>query len=131
MSWREDAARNVAHWTRNNAEYTAARALASWRESQIHWGIWHISEDQLNVIGNVANIPQSNEIEIPVDIDSVNLTMSITVPDGIHGGVAITVSVATPIFVSASPMTILPPKIPMEPVSVAGCATITSAGIEM
>lgn len=53
MSWREDAAKNIEHWTRNNAEYTGARALASWRE-EIHWGIWHIPEDQLNVLGDVA-----------------------------------------------------------------------------
>lgn len=54
MSWREDAARNAEHWTRNNAEYTAARALSAWREDKIHWGIWHIPEEQLNVLGDVA-----------------------------------------------------------------------------
>ncbi|MGH2451632.1 MAG: class I SAM-dependent methyltransferase [Candidatus Limnocylindria bacterium] len=54
MSWRDDAAKNRDHWTRNNAEYTGARALAAWREEQIHWGIWHIPEDELHVLGGVA-----------------------------------------------------------------------------
>jgi len=54
VSWRDDAAKNVEHWTRNNAEYTGARALAAWREERIHWGIWHIPESELNVLGYVA-----------------------------------------------------------------------------
>lgn len=54
MSWRADAAKNVEHWTRNNAEYTDARALEAWRQDRIRWGIWHIPDDDLRVLGEVA-----------------------------------------------------------------------------
>lgn len=54
MSWREDAIANREHWTRNNAEYASARALAAWQQDQIRWGIWHIPESELRVLGDVV-----------------------------------------------------------------------------
>ena len=42
-----------------------------------------------------------------------------------------TVAVVTPTFARVFPIATFPPKIPIEPVSGAGCATMPSAGIEM
>jgi len=56
VSWQDDAAKNAEHWTRNNAEYADRRALAAWREERIHWGIWHIPEETLGVIGDVDGL---------------------------------------------------------------------------
>ena len=42
-----------------------------------------------------------------------------------------TVSVVTPTLFSVPSMTILPAKMPIEPVSVPGCATITCPGTAM
>ena len=42
-----------------------------------------------------------------------------------------TVAVATPSLSMVPSTTILPPKMPIDPVSVPGCATIAWAGIEM
>lgn len=55
-SWQDDAARNAAQWARANAEYTGARALEAWREAEITWGIWHVPESELRVLGDVAGL---------------------------------------------------------------------------
>ena len=54
VSWRDDAAVNREHWTRNNAEYSGPQALAAWKQDRIYWGIWHIPEEELRVLGDVA-----------------------------------------------------------------------------
>ena len=54
MTWREDAAANRSHWTQNNAEYTAGRALTAWRQPEIRWGVWQIPEEQVRALGDVS-----------------------------------------------------------------------------
>jgi len=56
VGWEDDAASNVAHWTRANAEYTGPRALAAWRQDEIAWGIWQVPEAELRILGDVAGL---------------------------------------------------------------------------
>lgn len=56
MSWQEDAARNVAHWTENNADYFGPNALRYWRQDDIRWGIWHVPETDLRALPDVAEL---------------------------------------------------------------------------
>jgi SAM-dependent methyltransferase len=56
MGWSEDAAQNRELWTRINAEYTASRALAKWREEEITWGVFSIPDAELGIIGDVAGL---------------------------------------------------------------------------
>jgi SAM-dependent methyltransferase len=51
-----DAARNVAYWTANNAEYTDEHAAANWALDEISWGVWGIDESELGVLGDVAGL---------------------------------------------------------------------------
>ena len=37
-------------WTRSNAAYTDARALAAWQEEEITWGTWHVPESELRAL---------------------------------------------------------------------------------
>ena len=37
-----------------NAEYTDARALDSWRQDEIDWGMFGVPEAELGVLGDVA-----------------------------------------------------------------------------
>jgi SAM-dependent methyltransferase len=55
MDWRSDAAKNAAHWTQSNAEYTDENAETNWA-SDVSWGIWGIDESELNVLGDVAGL---------------------------------------------------------------------------
>jgi SAM-dependent methyltransferase len=48
--------KNVANWTRANAEYTDAQAERSWWREEISWGVWRIPETELNVIGDVTGL---------------------------------------------------------------------------
>ena len=41
-------------WTKANAEYTEGRALESWRQEEIDWGMFGVSEASLGVLGDVA-----------------------------------------------------------------------------
>jgi SAM-dependent methyltransferase len=43
----ESISRNVADWTKANAEYTDASAAAAWAADEITWGIWHVPESGL------------------------------------------------------------------------------------
>jgi len=51
-----DAAKNVALWTRANAEYTNENATTNWALDEISWGIWAIDESELNVLGDVNGL---------------------------------------------------------------------------
>src|SRR3954453_19842189 len=51
-----DAAKNVALWTRANAEYTDENATTNWALDEISWGIWAIDESELNVLGDVNGL---------------------------------------------------------------------------
>jgi SAM-dependent methyltransferase len=52
----EDAQRNVAVWTKANAEYTNARALEKWQQEEIDWGVWGIPESDLSVLPPVDGL---------------------------------------------------------------------------
>jgi SAM-dependent methyltransferase len=56
MGWSEDAAKNAAHWTRSNSEYTDRNAADNWALDEISWGVWGIDESELNVLGDVAGL---------------------------------------------------------------------------
>jgi SAM-dependent methyltransferase len=50
----DSVARNVADWTKANAEHTDARAAEAWAKAEIDWGIFGYPESELGVIGDVA-----------------------------------------------------------------------------
>jgi SAM-dependent methyltransferase len=52
----EYVAGNVGLWTKANAEYTDASAERAWASEEIGWGIWHIPESELGVLGDVAGL---------------------------------------------------------------------------
>jgi len=55
-SWADDAAKNVALWTKANAEYTSENAAVNWALDEISWGIWAIDESELNALGDVNGL---------------------------------------------------------------------------
>jgi SAM-dependent methyltransferase len=48
--------RNVAIWTKSNAEYTDAAAQRAWAQEEITWGVWGIPESELRVLGDVSGL---------------------------------------------------------------------------
>jgi SAM-dependent methyltransferase len=56
MSSSDDLARNIELWTGANAEYTGRAAHVAWAQSEITWGIWHIPESDLGILGDVAGL---------------------------------------------------------------------------
>ncbi|MFL5961984.1 MAG: class I SAM-dependent methyltransferase [Gaiellaceae bacterium] len=51
-----DAAKNIALWTRANVEYTNENATTNWALDEISWGIWAIDESELHVLGDVQGL---------------------------------------------------------------------------
>jgi SAM-dependent methyltransferase len=51
-----DVAKNVAAWTRTNAEYTDAAASRAWAQEEITWGVWQVPESELAVLGDVRGL---------------------------------------------------------------------------
>jgi SAM-dependent methyltransferase len=51
-----DVERNVAVWTRSNAEYTDASAARAWSRDEISWGMFHVPEEDVRVLGDVAGL---------------------------------------------------------------------------
>jgi SAM-dependent methyltransferase len=51
-----DLERNVAAWTRRNAEFTNSASARSWRVEEIAWGMFRVPESGLNVLGDVAGL---------------------------------------------------------------------------
>ncbi|HXY85875.1 MAG TPA: class I SAM-dependent methyltransferase [Gaiellaceae bacterium] len=47
---------NVANWTKANAEYTDDSADRAWTEDEITWGVFHVPESELNVVGDVEGL---------------------------------------------------------------------------
>jgi SAM-dependent methyltransferase len=45
---------NVEVWTRANAEYTNERAEEAWARDDITYGIWHVPENELHVLPDLA-----------------------------------------------------------------------------
>jgi SAM-dependent methyltransferase len=48
--------RNVANWTRSNAEYTDAAAASAWAQEEITWGMFGATESQLDLLGDVSGL---------------------------------------------------------------------------
>lgn len=48
--------RNIAEWTRTNAEHTDARASHAWACELIDWGIWGVLESEVRVLPAVAGL---------------------------------------------------------------------------
>jgi SAM-dependent methyltransferase len=48
--------RNVEIWTQANAERIGAAARSAWGSKQITWGLWHLPESELRVLGDVAGL---------------------------------------------------------------------------
>jgi len=44
---------NIEAWTRQNAEYTDARAEQAWQD-EINWGVWHVPESELEALPDIA-----------------------------------------------------------------------------
>jgi SAM-dependent methyltransferase len=51
-----DLERNVAAWTRTNAEFTNEAAAGSWARDEITWGVWQVPESELQVLGDVDGL---------------------------------------------------------------------------
>jgi SAM-dependent methyltransferase len=52
----ESVARNIAEWTKANADYTDANALGNWQQAEITWGVFDIPESAVGVIGDVQGL---------------------------------------------------------------------------
>jgi len=51
-----DLERNVAVWTKANAEYTDESAAAAWGKDEITWGMFNVPESALAVLGDVTGL---------------------------------------------------------------------------
>jgi SAM-dependent methyltransferase len=56
MTSSSDLERNIAAWTRTNAEHTNRSAPQAWAAEEIRWGIWGIPERELEILGDVAGL---------------------------------------------------------------------------
>lgn len=45
-----DVEKNVALWTRSNAEYTDEHARGAWAREEIGWGVWHVPESEVRAL---------------------------------------------------------------------------------
>jgi len=52
----DDLARNVAQWTRANAEHTNAAAEQQWRREELSWGVFGVPESELGTVGDVTGL---------------------------------------------------------------------------
>ena len=48
--------RNVAIWTRTNAQYTDRQAPDAWAQKEITWGVFRTPESELNILGDVSGL---------------------------------------------------------------------------
>jgi SAM-dependent methyltransferase len=51
-----DLERNVAVWTKANAAYTDGSAAGAWASKEISWGMFHVPESELNILGDIAGL---------------------------------------------------------------------------
>jgi SAM-dependent methyltransferase len=51
-----DLERNVALWTKNNEAHTDLASAGAWAGEEIYWGMFHVPEAELNVLGDVAGL---------------------------------------------------------------------------
>jgi len=52
----DSVARNVAQWTRTNAEFTDGNALRQWTQEEIDWGVFAVPESDVGALGDVAGL---------------------------------------------------------------------------
>jgi ubiquinone/menaquinone biosynthesis C-methylase UbiE len=52
----DSVARNVAQWTRTNAEFTDANARRQWAREEIAWGVFGVPETEVGSLGDVAGL---------------------------------------------------------------------------
>src|SRR6476661_4511007 len=52
----ESVARNIAEWTKSNAEYTDGDAAAAWAKDEIDWGVFGVPESTVGALGDVAGL---------------------------------------------------------------------------
>jgi SAM-dependent methyltransferase len=52
----DSVARNVAQWTRTNAEFTDGAALRHWARDEISWGVFGVPESEIGSLGDVAGL---------------------------------------------------------------------------
>jgi SAM-dependent methyltransferase len=52
----DSVARNVAQWTRTNAEFTDANAQRQWARDEITWGVFGVPETEVGSLGDVAGL---------------------------------------------------------------------------
>ena len=50
------AVTNRAHWTTANAKYTAGSARDRWAQNHIHWGVFKVPEDDVQVVPDVRGL---------------------------------------------------------------------------
>jgi SAM-dependent methyltransferase len=55
-SKRGSVARNIASWTRANADYTDRLALETWTKPEITWGAFDVPEAEVDALGEVAGL---------------------------------------------------------------------------
>jgi SAM-dependent methyltransferase len=51
----DSVARNVADWTKANADHADAKAADAWAKTEIDWGVFGVPESELDVLGDVAD----------------------------------------------------------------------------
>jgi ubiquinone/menaquinone biosynthesis C-methylase UbiE len=51
----DSVARNVADWTKSNAEHTDGAAADAWAKDDITWGVFGVPESDLDVLGDVSD----------------------------------------------------------------------------
>jgi SAM-dependent methyltransferase len=52
----DSVARNVAQWTRTNAEFTDSAAQRQWSRDEITWGVFGVPEESIGSLGDVAGL---------------------------------------------------------------------------
>jgi SAM-dependent methyltransferase len=52
----DSVARNVAQWTRTNAEFTDSAAQRQWARDEISWGVFGVPEASIGCVGDVAGL---------------------------------------------------------------------------
>jgi SAM-dependent methyltransferase len=52
----DSVARNVAQWTRTNAEFTDRAGPRHWAQKEIDWGVFRVPEADVGALGDVAGL---------------------------------------------------------------------------
>ena len=56
MSSPDDSSATSRVWTKANTEHTDAASAAAWARSEIVWGMFHVPESELRILGDVAGL---------------------------------------------------------------------------